>query len=54
MKLTKEQYSQRKDRPILKAHQWYGNDQLDEILKDYDYYNDEGVLFYVFKKEVTQ
>lgn len=50
MKLTKEQYKQRKDLPILKAHQWFGNDKLDEILKDYDYFNEDGTMFYVFEK----
>lgn len=59
MELTEEQYKNyykvHKRISILKAHPWFGSDQLKFIIKDeYDYYIDnDNKMFYVYsKKEV--
>jgi hypothetical protein len=51
MRLTKEQA--RGKMPLIKAHYWFGSDQLKFVIKlGYDYYiDDDNAMFYIYQRK---
>jgi hypothetical protein len=50
MRLNKDEHNKRNS-CLLKSKLWFGNDNLNLIFKDYDFYLDENTyLIYVYEK----